>query len=61
MLKFIDEFLSYIVTGDDTLILYIYAKAKQQFIQWCHLILLKLENMKQKSTSKKFVATVFWD
>lgn len=58
-----DEFLNHIVTGDETWVSYVNVETKKQSMQWGHTRSPNAGPRKFicKPSSKKLMATVFWD
>ncbi|KAJ4446219.1 hypothetical protein ANN_12913 [Periplaneta americana] len=56
-----DEFLDYIVTGDETWVSHMTPESKQQSMEWSHTALPRKKKFKQIMSTRKIMCTVFWD
>lgn len=56
-----DDYLSQIVTGDETWMAYITPETKQQSMEWRHSTSPKKVKFKQTISARKIKCTVFWD
>ena len=56
-----DNFLSRIVTGDETWVSHVTPESKQQSIEWRHTTSPSTKKSKQTLTTRKIMCTVFWD
>ncbi|GFY27883.1 histone-lysine N-methyltransferase SETMAR [Trichonephila clavipes] len=56
-----DDFLSHIVTGDETWVAYVTPESKQQSMEWRHSSSLRKVKFKQTISAQKIMCTVFWD
>lgn len=56
-----DDFLSQIVTGDETWVAYVTPESKQQSMEWRHSTSPTKVKFKQTIAARKIMCTVFWD
>ncbi|GFU89680.1 histone-lysine N-methyltransferase SETMAR [Trichonephila clavipes] len=56
-----DDFLSHIVTGDETWVAYVTPESKQQSMEWRHSSSPRKVKFKQTISAQKIMCTVFWD
>ncbi|KAG8258189.1 hypothetical protein J6590_108469 [Homalodisca vitripennis] len=56
-----DDFLSHIVTGDETWVAYVTPESKQQSMEWRHSTSPRKFKFKQTISAQKIMCTVFWD
>lgn len=56
-----DDFLSQIVTGDETWVAYVTPESKQQSMEWRHSDSPRKVKFKQTISARKIMCTVFWD
>lgn len=56
-----DDFLSQIVTGDETWVAYNTPESKQQSMEWRHSTSPRKIKFKQTMSARKIMCTVFWD
>jgi len=56
-----DEFLTHIVTGDETWVSHVTPESKQQSMQWCHTSSPTKKKFKQTFSARKIMCMVFWD
>lgn len=56
-----DDFLSQIVTGDETWVAYVTPESKQQSMEWRRSTSPKTVKFKQSMSARKIMCTVFWD
>jgi hypothetical protein len=56
-----DDFLSTIVTGDETWIHHFEPETKRQSMEWHHTTSPQKEKFKAFPSTSKIMATVFWD
>ncbi|KAG8190149.1 hypothetical protein JTE90_026716 [Oedothorax gibbosus] len=56
-----DDFLSQVVTGDETWVAYVTPESKQQSMEWRHSDSPKQVKFKQTISARKIMCTVFWD
>ncbi|KMQ86389.1 transposase [Lasius niger] len=56
-----EEFLDSIVTGDETWVYHHTPESKQQSLQWRHTHSPKIKKFKTSISTKKLMASVFWD
>lgn len=56
-----DDFLSQLVTGDETWMAYVTPESKQQSMEWRHSISPRKVKFKQTISARKIMCTVFWD
>ncbi|XP_023215930.1 histone-lysine N-methyltransferase SETMAR-like [Centruroides sculpturatus] len=56
-----DDFLSRIVTGDETWVAYVTPESKQQSMEWRHSSSPRKVKFKQTISAQKIMCTVFWD
>ena len=56
-----DEFLTHIVTGDETWVSHVTPESKQQSMQWRHTSSPTKKEFKQTLSARKIMRTVFWD
>ena len=56
-----DDFLTHIVTGDETWLHHSTPESKQQSMQWKHTDSPQPKKFKQAASGKKVMCTVFWD
>jgi hypothetical protein len=56
-----DEFLSHIVTGDETWVSHVTPESKQQSMEWRHTSSPKKPKFKQTISTCKIMCSVFWD
>lgn len=56
-----DDFLSQIVTGDETWVAYVTPESKQQSMEWRHSNSPRKVKFKQTISARKIMCTVFWD
>jgi len=56
-----DNFLSRVVTQDETWVSHATPESKQQSMEWRHTSLPKKTRFKQTTSTRKIMCTVFWD
>ncbi|GFX69177.1 HTH_48 domain-containing protein [Trichonephila clavipes] len=56
-----DDFLSHIVSGDETGVAYVTPETKQQSMEWRHSLSPRKVKFKQTISAQKIMCTVFWD
>ncbi|GFX92222.1 histone-lysine N-methyltransferase SETMAR [Trichonephila clavipes] len=56
-----DQFLERIVTGDETWVSHITPESKRQSMEWCHRNSPVRVKTKRTISTRKVMATVFWD
>ena len=56
-----DEFLTHIVTGDETWVSHVNPESKQQSMQWHHTSSPTKKKFKQTLSARKIMCTVFWN
>jgi len=56
-----DEFLTHIITGDETWVSHVTPESKQQSMQWHHTSSPTKKKFKQTLSARKIMCTVFWD
>jgi len=56
-----DNFLSHVVTGDETWVSHATPESKQQFMEWRHTSSPTKTKFKQTTSTQKITCTVFWD
>ncbi|GFY19459.1 histone-lysine N-methyltransferase SETMAR [Trichonephila clavipes] len=56
-----DDFLSHIVTGDETWVAYVTPESKQQSLEWRHSSSPRKVKFKQTISAQKIMCTMFWD
>jgi len=56
-----DNFLSRLVTGDETWLSHATPESKQQFMEWRHTSSPTKMKFKQTTSTRKIMCTVFWD
>lgn len=56
-----DEFLSQIVTGDETWVAHVTPESKRQSMEWRHSTSPKKVKFKRTLSARKIMCTVFWD
>jgi histone-lysine N-methyltransferase SETMAR len=56
-----DEFLDSIVTGEEMWLFHYTPESKQQSMEWCHTHSPTNKKFKTSTSTKKIIATVFWD
>jgi len=55
------NFLSHLVTGNETWVLHEAPKSKQQFMEWRHTSSPTKTKFKQTTSTQKVMCTMFWD
>ncbi|GFU72172.1 uncharacterized protein TNCV_1025951 [Trichonephila clavipes] len=55
------DFLSHIVTGDETWVAYVTPESKQQSMKWRHSSSPRKMKLKQTISAQKITCTEFWD
>jgi len=56
-----DEFLDYIVTGDETWVFHHTPESKQQSLQWHHTHSPRTKKLKTSNSVKNIMGAIFWE